>query len=106
MSYGLPATMELPLVAIRHEETDPARLRVLGHVRTDVRRNDEDPGDLTALVPYLVASGGPSGERHNVSFAKVPIAIVQANGRFAAEHNDEFLASVVVVVDELRAAGL
>jgi hypothetical protein len=69
-------TVKLPLVALRSEQTDLSRLQVLGHIRTHVRGDDQDPDNLGAFVPYLVASGRTTGERHHVSLAKLTVAVV------------------------------
>jgi hypothetical protein len=100
------ATVELPLVALRTEKADLSRLRVLGNVRPDVRRDDEDPGNGGAFVPYLVASGRTTRERHHVSLAELAVAVVQPDDRLTAQNQDELLASVVKVVDDLGATGL
>ena len=102
----LAATVKLPLVALRCEQTDLSRLRVLGHVGTDVRRDDQDPGNLGAFVSYLVASRRTTRKRHHVSLAKLTVAVVEPDGRLTAQNQDELLASVVEVVDKLGAAGL
>ena len=103
---SLAVTVELPLVAVRSEETDLARLGVFGHVRTDIRRDDQDPDNLSAFVSYLVASSRTTLERHHVSLAKLTVAVVQTHDGLAAQNDNQLLASVVEVVDELGATGL
>jgi len=68
-------TVKLPLVALRCEQTDLSRLRVLGHVRTDVRRDDHEPGDGRAFGPYVMAASRATWERDHVTLAKLMVAV-------------------------------
>jgi hypothetical protein len=69
-------TVKLPLVALRREDPGFARLRVFGDVRTDVRRDDHDPGDLRAFVSYLMASSRATWERDDIALAKLTVAVM------------------------------
>lgn len=53
-----------------------------------------------------MASTGATWERNDVPLAELTVTVVQTNDRFAAQNDDQLLASVVVVVDELRATWL
>ena len=53
-----------------------------------------------------MASGWSSWKGHDVTLAKLPITVVQADRGHAAQNDDELLARVVEVVHELRTAGL
>jgi hypothetical protein len=102
---GIDAPMELP-VFTSGGDADLPRLRILGHVWVGVRRDDQYAGDPVALVPDLMTALRPARQRDDISFAKLPVPVVQANSRLSAEHNEQFLAAVMEVVDELAATGL
>ena len=80
MRYCFAVTVKLPFVALRQLETDLARFRVFGHIRTGVRRNDQDSGGRGAFVSQLMASGRASWKRHHVPLAELPVAVAEANG--------------------------
>jgi hypothetical protein len=97
--------MELPVFTSGGDADLPC-LGILGNVWVGVRRDDQYAGDSVALVPDLMTALRPARQRDDISFAKLPIPVVQANSRLSAEHYEQFLAAVMEVVDELAATGL
>jgi hypothetical protein len=102
---GIDAPMELP-VFTSSDDADLPRLGILRNVWVGVRRDDQHAGDPVALVPDLMTALRPARQRDDISFAKLPVPVVQANSRLSAEHNEQFIAAVMEVVDELTATGL
>ena len=49
---------------------------------------------------------GPSWKRHDVSLVELAVTVVQPDGGLATKDDDEFLACVVEVVDELGSTRL
>jgi len=102
---GIDSAMKLPIGTVS-DDADLPRLWILGDVRVSVRRDDQDAGDSVTLVPDLVTTLRATGQRHDITFTKLPVAIMKANGRLAAEHDEEFFAAVMEVIDELRTTWL
>jgi hypothetical protein len=105
MGSCVVAPVVLPLSSV-HRQSDLAGVRVLSHVRASVRGDDQHSGHLVRVVAYLMASFGTSGKWHNISLVEVAITVVQSDGGLAAKDDDELLAPVVEVVNELRATRL
>ena len=82
------------------------RARVLRDVRVRVRRDEQHPRDLVGVVPELVPAFGPAREGDDVALPERTVAVVHPHARAPAQHEEQLLAAVVKVVDELRPARL
>ena len=97
--------VKLPILAVRSDPNLP-RVRIFGDVRISVRRDEQDPHDLVGLVTDLMSATTPAGQRHNVPFPELPVAVVQAHDRCSPKDDEELVAAVVEVVDELTTTRL
>jgi len=89
-----------------HRQSDLAGVGVLSYVRASVRRDDQYPRHLGRVVSYLMTAFWSSREWNSVSLVELAVAVVQSHGRLTPADDDQLLAPVVEVVDELRATRL
>lgn len=79
---------------------------VLSDVGIGVGRDDEDAHRFVALVSDLVPSLCTAREADHVALSQLTVTVRHANSRCSAQHDEQFLARVVEVVDELSLARL
>jgi len=79
---------------------------VLGHIGIDVTCNDQDPRNRVSVVSDLVPTLRPAWKRQHLALRKDAITVMHQDGRRPSQDDQQLLASVVEVIDELRRSRL
>jgi hypothetical protein len=102
---GVGPAVKLPILAARDDPDLPC-VGIFSDIGISVRRDDYDPDDIVGLVPDLVSATTPTRQGDNVPFAELSFAVVQTHNRCSTKDDEQLVAAVVEVVDELRTTGL